>query len=229
MLSAGLIAPDTAGRPAALHFPVIRRAARIDLPPASSQPLAPQPAHVDVSITADGAVLWDDKPVDNAALRARIAQAAQSSPQPELHLNADRKVAYEKVADLVPAAPAAGLARIGFITQPDRRQRAKRNGHDAGHVPPARIAFCAAQSKRPSSKDEGLFWCALGAFGRHDRTLLSNEQHRSLHATAVVNTDSASDPIRLAEIAAMKLRTGNAFAKGFQYIPAHPRIQAIAH
>jgi biopolymer transport protein ExbD len=97
---------------------VIRHAVKIDLPHASSQKEETKPVQVNVSIDADGNVMWDDQKVSSDVLRTRIAQAAQASPQPELHLNADRKVAYEKVAEVMSAAQAGGLTRIGFVTQP---------------------------------------------------------------------------------------------------------------
>ncbi|TCF96682.1 biopolymer transporter ExbD, partial [Paraburkholderia steynii] len=76
-------------------IPVIRHAVKIDLPHASSQKEETKPAQVTVSIDADGNVLWDEQKISDAALQAKIADAAQQNPQPELHLNADRKVAYE--------------------------------------------------------------------------------------------------------------------------------------
>ncbi|MGF6855543.1 ExbD/TolR family protein [Paraburkholderia sp. CI3] len=99
-------------------IPVIRHAVKIDLPHASSQREDTKPAQVTVSIDADGNVLWDSTKVDDAALAAKIAAAAQASPQPELHLDADRKVPYEKVAQVMSAAQAGGLTKIGFVTQP---------------------------------------------------------------------------------------------------------------
>ncbi len=99
-------------------IPVIRHAVKIDLPHASSQKEDTKPAQVTVSVDADGNVLWDDKKVDDAVLRAKIAEDAQTNPQPELHLDADRKVAYEKVAEVMSAAQAGGLTKIGFVTQP---------------------------------------------------------------------------------------------------------------
>ena len=99
-------------------IPVIRHAVKIDLPHASSQKEEAKPAQVDVSIEADGTVLWSGNPVDDAALRVRIAQA---DPQPELHLNADRKVAYEKVAQVMSAAQSGGLTKLGFVTNPASR------------------------------------------------------------------------------------------------------------
>jgi biopolymer transport protein ExbD len=99
-------------------IPVIRHAVKIDLPHASSQKEDTKPAQVTVSIDADGNVLWDSAKVDDAALAAKIAAAAQANPQPELHLDADRKVPYEKVAQVMSAAQAGGLTKIGFVTQP---------------------------------------------------------------------------------------------------------------
>jgi len=99
-------------------IPVMQHAVKIDLPHASSQPEDVKPAHVDVAIKADGTILWNDQPVDDATLRSKIAQAAQAVPQPELHLRADRKVRYERVADVMSAAQSGGLTKIGFVTDP---------------------------------------------------------------------------------------------------------------
>jgi biopolymer transport protein ExbD len=73
---------------------------------------------VDVAVEADGTVLWNDQKVDDAALQARIADASKQAPQPELRLRADRKVPYERVADVMSAAQGGGLSKIGFVTEP---------------------------------------------------------------------------------------------------------------
>jgi biopolymer transport protein ExbD len=98
-------------------IPAINHAVKIDLPKASSQAADTKPAHVDVAVEA-GTILWDDQKVDDAALTARIAQASQLTPQPEIHLRADRKVPYERVADVMSAAQSGGLSKIGFVTEP---------------------------------------------------------------------------------------------------------------
>jgi biopolymer transport protein ExbD len=99
-------------------IPVIRHAVKIDLPHASSQKEETKPAQVTVSIDADGNMLWDDQKINDDVLREKITAAAHQNPQPELHLNADRKVAYERVADVMSAAQAGGLTKIGFVTEP---------------------------------------------------------------------------------------------------------------
>ncbi|SAL19879.1 ExbD/TolR family protein [Caballeronia humi] len=99
-------------------IPAMHHAVKIDLPHASSQPQDSKPAHVNLAVQADGTIVWDDQKIDDATLAQRIAQAAQQSPQPELHLRADRKVPYERVADVMSAAQAGGLTKIGFVTEP---------------------------------------------------------------------------------------------------------------
>ncbi|WP_310634309.1 biopolymer transporter ExbD [Paraburkholderia sp.] len=99
-------------------IPVIRHAVKIDLPHASSVKEDSKPAQINVSIEADGTVLWDGDAVNGDQLTAKIAAAAQQQPQPELHLNADRKVQYEKVAQVMSAAQSGGLTKLGFVTDP---------------------------------------------------------------------------------------------------------------
>jgi biopolymer transport protein ExbD len=51
-------------------------------------------------------------------LAARLAAAARETPQPELHLGADRAARYEYVAAVLAAAQKAGVKQIGFVTEP---------------------------------------------------------------------------------------------------------------
>jgi biopolymer transport protein ExbD len=101
-----------------IAIPAIRHAVKIDLPQASSEKQDLSPAHVNVAVQADGTIYWNGEPVDDDALRANLAHAARAKPQPELHLQADRKVPYERVADVMSAAQAGGLTKIGFVTTP---------------------------------------------------------------------------------------------------------------
>ncbi|MGT2471429.1 ExbD/TolR family protein [Paraburkholderia terrae] len=102
-------------------IPVIRHAVKIDLPHASSQKEDTKPAQVTIAIDADGNLMWDEQKISDDMLQVKIAAAAQQEPQPELHLSADRKVAYEKVAQVMSAAQAGGLTKIGFVTEPKAR------------------------------------------------------------------------------------------------------------
>ncbi|EON13758.1 MULTISPECIES: biopolymer transporter ExbD [Pandoraea] len=99
-------------------LPVLNHAVKLDLPQASSQPEDTKPAKVDLSIQADGTVFWDKQAIDDATLKARLAQAAAAQPQPELHLFADKNVRYESVAKLLSEAQTAGVTKLGFVTEP---------------------------------------------------------------------------------------------------------------
>jgi biopolymer transport protein ExbD len=99
--------------------PLLTHAIRLDLPNADAPVSAERPETITVSIDAKEALFWNDTPVaDAAALRERLAQAAGRQPQPELHLRADREVRYQRIAEVMSAAQQAGLARIGFVTDP---------------------------------------------------------------------------------------------------------------
>jgi biopolymer transport protein ExbD len=98
--------------------PLLTYAIKLDLPAAQAAPAGPAPAAVDVSIDAKGGLFWNGAAVDAVALEARLKQAAAASPQPELHLRADRAARYEYVAELMAAAQRAGVQHIGFITVP---------------------------------------------------------------------------------------------------------------
>jgi biopolymer transport protein ExbD len=103
-----------------ITIPVIQHAVRVELPHASSQREDARPQRVSVAIDAAGQLYWNATPVDDQMLAANVAAAAAQQPQPELRLQADRNVRYERVAEVMSAARRAGLARIGFVTEPAR-------------------------------------------------------------------------------------------------------------
>ncbi len=76
---------------------------------------------MEVAVRADGSLAWDGANVDDAGLHAALERAARTNPQPQLRLRADRKVAYERVAEVMSAAQESGLTQIGFVTQPRTR------------------------------------------------------------------------------------------------------------
>ncbi|WP_345794310.1 biopolymer transporter ExbD [Thauera sp. JM12B12] len=100
--------------------PLLTHSVKIDLPQASSNPTQEKPETVSVSIDGEGKVFWNDEGVDTVALPARLAAAAAQTPQPELHLRADRNTRYEVIADVMSQARTAGIEKMGFVTVPDR-------------------------------------------------------------------------------------------------------------
>ncbi|UXY15895.1 biopolymer transporter ExbD [Chitiniphilus purpureus] len=101
-----------------ITVPVISHQVKLDLPRAANQPQELKPEHISLSIDATGQRFWNGKPVDEATLQSQLAEAAHKTPQPELHLAADREVRYEAVAQTMAAAQRAGMTKIGFVTDP---------------------------------------------------------------------------------------------------------------
>ena len=98
--------------------PLLTHAIKLDLPQAASQPSPPQADAIQLSIQADGTVFWDAEAVDADTWRARMAAAAQQTPQPEIHLRADGELVYRHVARIMADAARAGLLKLGFVTDP---------------------------------------------------------------------------------------------------------------
>ena len=101
--------------------PLLTHAVKLDLPRASSSPNLTRPDHITVSIDAAGTLYWNGGQVSRAELDTRLAAAAKQSPQPELHLRADRATRYENVAEVMSDAAHFGLGRIGFVSDPETR------------------------------------------------------------------------------------------------------------
>jgi biopolymer transport protein ExbD len=98
--------------------PLLTHAIKLDLPQATSQPSPQQADTIQLSIQADGTVFWDTEAVDADTWQARMAAAAQQTPQPEIHLRADGDLAYRHVARIMADASRAGLVKLGFVTDP---------------------------------------------------------------------------------------------------------------
>jgi biopolymer transport protein ExbD len=104
-----------------ITIPVINQSVKIDLPRASSQPQDLKADNINLDIDAQGQIYWNREAIDAGQLQIRIATAAQKTPQPELHLRAERTTQYEKVAQVMAAAQSGGLSKIGFITEPEKK------------------------------------------------------------------------------------------------------------
>lgn len=98
--------------------PMLTHAVKIDLPQASSQPNQTKPEKIDLSIDGSGNLFWNGETVSRTDLDARLMQAAQQKPQPELHLRADKTTQYQTIAEVMSAAAREGVTKIGFVTEP---------------------------------------------------------------------------------------------------------------
>lgn len=99
--------------------PLLTHAVKIDLPQASSQPLPEKPEVVSIAIDGAGRMYWNDVPMVQGELKARLQQAARVKPQPELHIRADKQTRYQVLAKIMADAKNAGIERLGFVSTPE--------------------------------------------------------------------------------------------------------------
>ena len=99
--------------------PLLTHAVKIDLPKAVSTPNLTKPENIQLAINDAGTVFWNGEPVDRQELRERLAAAGRQQPQPEVHIRADQAARYRWVAEVLADSAAAGLTRIGFVSDPD--------------------------------------------------------------------------------------------------------------
>ena len=96
--------------------PMFTHAVKLELPRAQAGAAPAAADTITLSIDGRGALFWNDAPVALAELDGRLADAAAEAPQPELQLRADKDTRYEVVAQVMAAAQAKGLNKLGFVT-----------------------------------------------------------------------------------------------------------------
>src|SRR6266850_1487322 len=69
-------------------------------------------------IDAEGHMFWNDQAVTDDEWKVRVRSAALKTPQPELHLRAEKTTQYQKLAEVMADAQSAGMVKIGFVTNP---------------------------------------------------------------------------------------------------------------
>jgi biopolymer transport protein ExbD len=101
--------------------PLLTHSVKIDLPKAESTANITRPEHVELAIRADSSLFWNGEPVVLQQLDSRFSATVAEAPETELHIRADKLAHYEHVARVMSIAAKAGMARIGFITDPSEQ------------------------------------------------------------------------------------------------------------
>ena len=113
-----------------ITIPVITKTVKLDLPKASNIATQTKPENITIAVDANGGYYWNDFKLPAAggqdALLERLKAIAVVKPQPEVHVRADKNVRYEYVGRVVVLTQRAGIAKVGFITEPDRGIRGVR-------------------------------------------------------------------------------------------------------
>jgi len=107
-----------------ITIPVVNSSILVSLPREAIQSRETQGEDVIVTVDAQGTIYWfDTRLPDPQVLRDLLDRVAVLKPQPELHIRADARADYESVGRVVYAAQQTGIARIGFLTEPQERSQ----------------------------------------------------------------------------------------------------------
>ena len=98
--------------------PLLTHSVKVELPQASSMPNLTKPDNVQLAIDGSGQLFWNGAALSRSELSARLLEAGQRKPVPELHLHADRNTRYELLAELMSEASRVGVGKIGFVSDP---------------------------------------------------------------------------------------------------------------
>jgi len=105
-----------------ITVPVINQAIKVELPDAANQPTQTKPENIVIAVDRDGGLYWGTEPVSTDEILKRLKERSVIVPQPEVHIRADKNVRYEFVGKIQVLCQRAGIAKVGFITQPGAKQ-----------------------------------------------------------------------------------------------------------
>jgi len=99
--------------------PVITQSVKLELPKERNVPTQTKPENILLAVSKDGDLYWATKRyTDIETLVRDLKKEAVKEPQPEVHIRGDMDARYESVGRLVVACQRAGIAKVGFITEP---------------------------------------------------------------------------------------------------------------
>lgn len=100
-----------------ITLPVATHAVIIDLPRQNDTPPpeVPPPPPVTITVQSDGQILWDGTAATATDIIGYVADAAKKDPQPEVHIQADKRAKYATVADVLFIVQRGKMDKIGFV------------------------------------------------------------------------------------------------------------------
>jgi len=105
-----------------ITIPVVTTSIPVTLPKERNEIRETKPENITLSVDANGRIYWNDLYIKSTdALIDRLKKIAVLQPQPEVQIRGDGKANYEGVGKIIYACQRAGIAKVGFITEPPPR------------------------------------------------------------------------------------------------------------
>jgi len=105
-----------------ITIPVVTHTVPVELPKQTAQPRQTKPENINIAVTRGGETYWNEVRVANDdELLTKLKAVAVGDPQPEVQIRGDAESAYEPVGRVFLACQRAGIAHVGFVTEPPPR------------------------------------------------------------------------------------------------------------
>jgi biopolymer transport protein ExbD len=105
-----------------ITIPVVTTSIPVQLPKERNEVRETKPENITLSVDKGGRIYWNDLRIPTtAALIDRLKKISVLTPQPEVQIRGDGGARYEGVGRIIYACQRAGIAKVGFITEPPIR------------------------------------------------------------------------------------------------------------
>jgi len=105
-----------------ITIPVVTTSIQVQLPKERNEVRETKPENIVLSVDKDGRIYWNELKIANTqALIDRLKKVALLTPQPEVQIRGDGGAQYDSIGRIVYACQRAGIAKVGFITEPPVR------------------------------------------------------------------------------------------------------------
>jgi len=105
-----------------ITIPVVTTSIPVQLPKERNEIRETKPENIVISVDMNGRIYWNELQIQStAALIDRLKKIAVLNPQPEVQIRGDGGAKYDGVGRVIYACQRAGIAKVGFITEPPVR------------------------------------------------------------------------------------------------------------
>ena len=105
-----------------ITIPVVTTSIPVKLPKEANEVRETKPENIVLSVDLQDRIYWNDLRIPTtAALIERLKKVSVLTPQPEVQIRGDGAASYEGVGKIIYACQRAGIAKVGFITEPPPR------------------------------------------------------------------------------------------------------------
>ena len=105
-----------------ITVPVVRNSIPVQLPKERNEIRETKPENIVISVDSQARIYWNELQISStASLIDRLKKISVLSPQPEVQIRGDSNGNYDGVGRVIYACQRAGIAKVGFITEPPPR------------------------------------------------------------------------------------------------------------